>query len=142
MIEFLTKNTYNIPEEKQAKYADWIERAIASEDKICGDITYTFCDDADLDVLNQEYLNHVDYTDIISFDATVGNIIAGDIFISTERVEENAKTFDVSFDEELLRVLVHGVLHYCGYKDKSPEESTLMRQKEQEKMAMFHVEQS
>ncbi len=139
MVEFLTQNDYMLP--VQSRYAKWVEHVIESEKKICGDISYTFCNDADLDKLNQHYLNHVDYTDIISFDATVGDIISGEIFISTERVAENAKKFGVSFDEELLRVLAHGLLHYCGYNDKTPEQSTEMRLKEAEKMKLFHVEQ-
>jgi|SRR5699024_2252172 len=139
MIEFISKTDYQLS--NQNDYADWVERVISSENKVCGDISYTFCDDDFLDKLNQKYLNHTDYTDIISFDATTGNIISGDIFISLERVSENAQKFAVSFDVELLRVLAHGLLHYCGYNDKTPEESALMRSKEEEKMQMFHVEQ-
>ncbi|MFZ0598653.1 MAG: rRNA maturation RNase YbeY, partial [Flavobacterium sp.] len=78
---------------------------------------------------------------IISFDYTVGNELNGDIFVSVERVEDNAKDFNVSFDDELKRVLAHGILHYCGYKDKTEEDAKLMRSKEDEKIAMFHVEQ-
>jgi rRNA maturation RNase YbeY len=88
-----------------------------------------------------EYLNHDTLTDIISFDYSVGNLLQGDIFISVERVADNAKDFNVTFEEELKRVLSHGVLHYCGYKDKSPKDEALMREKEEEKMKMFHVEQ-
>jgi rRNA maturation RNase YbeY len=79
-------------------------------------------------------------TDIISFDYSIGNELHGDIFISTERVIENAVDFNVTFEEELLRVLVHGVLHYCGYNDKSEDDEKLMRTKEDEKIKMFHVE--
>jgi probable rRNA maturation factor len=81
--------------------------------------------------LNVEFLNHDTLTDIISFDYSVGKIIQGDIFISVERVAENAHDFNVSLHEELQRVMVHGVLHYCGYKDKSESDSKLMRQKEE-----------
>lgn len=87
-----------------------------------------------------EYLNHDTLTDIISFDYSEGNFLHGDIFVSIERVKENASEFNVSFNEELKRVLSHGVLHYCGYKDKSPKDEALMRLKENEKIAMFHVE--
>jgi probable rRNA maturation factor len=87
-----------------------------------------------------EYLNHDTLTDIISFDYTMGNEISGDVFVSIERVKDNAKDFNVAFDEELKRVLVHGVLHYCGYKDKGEVEEQLMRSKEDEKIALFHVE--
>jgi len=91
--------------------------------------------------INVEYLNHDTLTDIISFDYTVGNELNGDIFVSVERVEDNAKDFNVSFEEELKRVLAHGILHYCGYKDKSDVDAEMMRSKEDEKIAMFHVKQ-
>ncbi len=92
--------------------------------------------------INQQYLDHDTYTDIISFDNSVGAILNGDIFISTERVEENAKEYNEDFETELKRVMIHGILHYCGYKDKSESESLVMRQKEEEKIKLFHVEQS
>ena len=92
--------------------------------------------------INIEYLNHDTLTDIISFDYTEGDIISGDIFVSIERVKDNAIDFKVTFEEELKRVLAHGVLHYCGYKDKSEQDEKLMREKEEEKMKMFHVKQN
>ena len=91
------------------------------------EINYIFCDDEYLHKINIEYLNHDTLTDIISFDYSVGNILQGDIFISTERVADNAKDFNVIFDDELKRVMSHGVLHYCGYKDKSAADEALMR---------------
>jgi rRNA maturation RNase YbeY len=115
---------------------------ILSENKKEGDINYIFCDDDFLLDINQQYLDHDTLTDIISFDYSVGNELHGDIFISTERVAENAQDFGVSFSEELLRVLSHGVLHYCGYKDKSETDELLMRSKEDEKIRMFHVKQN
>jgi rRNA maturation RNase YbeY len=90
--------------------------------------------------INQQYLNHDTFTDIISFDYSVGNELHGDIFISTERVSENATEFGVSFQNELLRVMAHGVLHYCGYKDKTESDEQIMRSKEDDKINMFHVE--
>lgn len=120
-------------------FSDWITRVIHSENKSLGEIAYIFCDDDYLLEINQEYLNHDTLTDIISFDYSEDNIISGDIFISIDRVQDNADDFDTPFEEELKRVLIHGILHYCGYKDKSPEEETLMRNKEEEKMNMFHV---
>lgn len=139
MVTFNYKNDFSI--ENESVYADWISKIIASEGYNEGEINYIFCDDEYLLSINLEYLNHDTYTDIISFDYTVGNLVQGDIFVSTERVAENALKFDVTFDNELKRVLSHGILHYCGYKDKSEEQSLLMRQKEEEKIAMFHVEQ-
>jgi len=139
MIEFISKNDFII--ENPVKYKAWIKKIIQSENKELGEIIYTFCDDKFLDELNQQYLNHTDFTDIISFDSTIGNIISGEIFISIERVKENAIKYKVDFQEELLRVMAHGILHYCGYKDFTEEEIAEMREKENEKTKLFHVEQ-
>ena len=138
MISFNYETDFEL--ENEAQYEDWISRIIESEGFDEGEINYIFCDDEYLHKINVEYLDHDTLTDIISFDYTVGNLIQGDIFVSVERVQDNANDFNVSFDEELKRVLSHGVLHYCGYKDKSPEDEALMRSKEEEKMQMFHVE--
>lgn len=125
--------------EDEAAYSGWISKVISSENKDEGEINYIFCDDDYLIELNQQYLDHDTLTDIISFDYSEGNHLQGDIFISVERVHDNAEDFNVPFEEELKRVLVHGVLHYCGYKDKSEEDEKIMRLKEEEKMKMFHV---
>lgn len=127
--------------ENESVYEQWIDAVIESEGKEPGEINYIFCDDEYLHNINMQYLNHDTLTDIISFDYCIGDLISGDIFISIERVQDNAKDYEVSFNEELLRVLAHGVLHYCGYKDKTDKEAELMRTKEQEKIDMFHVEQ-
>ena len=138
MISFNYETDFEL--ENEAQYEDWISRIIESEGFDEGEINYIFCDDEYLHKINVEYLDHDTLTDIISFDYTVGNLIQGDIFVSVERVKDNANDFNVSFEEELKRVLSHGVLHYCGYKDKSPKDEALMRSKEEEKMKMFHVE--
>ena len=138
MISFNYENEFELQNENQI--ATWISAVILSENKKEGDINYIFCDDEYLLNLNEQYLDHDTLTDIISFDYSVGNELHGDIFISIERVRENAQDFNVTFEEELKRVLVHGVLHYCGYKDKSEEDEQLMRSKEDEKIKMFHVE--
>jgi rRNA maturation RNase YbeY len=138
MISFNYETDFEL--ENEAQYEDWISRIIESEGFEEGEINYIFCDDEYLHKINVEYLDHDTLTDIISFDYTVGNLIQGDIFVSVERVKDNANDFNVSFEEELKRVLSHGVLHYCGYKDKSPKDEALMRSKEEEKMQMFHVE--
>ncbi len=138
MISFNYETDFEL--ENEAQYEDWISRIIESEGFDEGEINYIFCDDEYLHKINVEYLDHDTLTDIISFDYTVGNLIQGDIFVSIERVKDNANDFNVSFEEELKRVLSHGVLHYCGYKDKSPKDEALMRSKEEEKMQMFHVE--
>lgn len=140
MISFNYENEFELPNEDQI--ATWISQVILSENKKEGEINYIFCDDEYLLNLNEQYLDHDTLTDIISFDYSIGNEIHGDIFISTERVLENAADFKVTFEEELQRVLVHGVLHYCGYKDKSEADEQLMRSKEDEKIKMFHVERS
>lgn len=139
MINFNYESDFNL--ENEEAIASWLSAVIVSEKKKEGEINYIFCDDDYLHKINLEYLNHDTLTDIISFDYTVGNELNGDIFISVERVQDNAADFNVSFEEELKRVLVHGVLHYCGYKDKDEESERLMRSKEDEKIAMFHVEQ-
>jgi probable rRNA maturation factor len=138
MISFNYENEFELQNEDQI--VTWISTVILSENKKEGDINYIFCDDEYLLNLNEQYLDHDTLTDIISFDYSVGNELHGDIFISVERVRENAQDFNVTFEEELKRVLVHGVLHYCGYKDKSEEDEQLMRSKEDEKIKMFHVE--
>lgn len=128
MISFNYENNFKLPNE--AKISTWISSVISQENCVEEEINYVFCDDEYLHKLNVEFLNHDTLTDIISFDYSVGKNLQGDIFISTERVEDNAKDFNVSFETELQRVLVHGILHYCGYKDKSDNEAKLMREKE------------
>jgi len=139
MITFNYETDFEL--QNESDYEAWIEAIIESEDFTEGEINYIFCDDEYLHKINVEYLDHDTFTDIISFDYTIANLISGDIFISVERIKENAKEYEVSFLKELHRVMSHGILHYCGYKDKSEEDSNLMRQKENEKMDMFHVEQ-
>ena len=116
-------------------FTNWILDTIQTEGFETGEINYVFCDDAYQHKLNIEFLNHDTLTDIISFDYTQGKLISGDIFISIERVLDNAKDLGVSFEDELKRVMIHGVLHYCGYKDKSEEDALMMRSKEDEYMA-------
>ena len=125
--------------EHETLYSDWISKVIRSEKKNEGEINYIFCDDDYLVEINQQYLDHDTLTDIISFDYSIGKDLHGDVYISIERVRENAVDFNVDFEEELKRVIVHGILHYCGYKDKNEEDENRMRQKEDEKMEMFHV---
>jgi rRNA maturation RNase YbeY len=138
MISFNYETDFLLDGEIQ--FSDWISRVILSENKKEGDINYIFCDDDYILEINKQYLDHDYYTDIISFDYSVGNELNGDIFVSIDRVKENATDFNATFDEELKRVIIHGILHYCGYKDKSDEDEALMRSKEDEKTNMFHVE--
>ncbi|AWA29286.1 rRNA maturation RNase YbeY [Flavobacterium magnum] len=138
MIEFNYETDFKLDNED--RYRSWVSAVVTSENKKGGDINYIFCDDDYLHNINMQYLQHDTLTDIISFDYSLGNEIHGDIFISVERVRDNAADFSVSFDDELRRVMAHGILHFCGYKDKTNKDEVLMREKEDEKMKMFHVE--
>lgn len=100
--------------------------AIAAESKTNGEINFIFCNDEFLIGINRKYLNHDNYTDIITFDYSEGNVVSGDIFISIDRIKENAKNYGVSFENELYRVMIHGILHLCGYKDKRRTEKEKM----------------
>ncbi|WP_339895661.1 rRNA maturation RNase YbeY [uncultured Algibacter sp.] len=128
MINFNYETEFKLDSEDYI--SKWITDAIISEKHKLEEINYVFCDDEYLHKLNVEFLKHDTLTDIISFDYSVGKIIQGDIFISVERVVENAKEFKASFDEELQRVIIHGILHYCGYKDKTDDDAKVMREKE------------
>lgn len=110
----------------------WLNNAIRSEGFVPGEVSYQFCNDDYMLSQNIQYLNHDTYTDIITFDYNVGNVVNGSVLISVDRVRENSEKFGVDFYNELHRVLVHGAMHLCGYKDKTDEESKLMRQKENE----------
>ena len=108
----------------------WLSYSITSENKIPVDISYIFCSDDFLHDMNIKYLNHSTLTDIITFDYCQGNLINGEMFISIDRIKDNAKDFDVSFEKELHRVMVHGIMHLCGYKDKTVEDQNVMSLKE------------
>lgn len=138
MVSYNYEIDFSIDDED--KYTTWIESIIESEGFMAGEINYIFCSDEYLHKINIEYLDHDTYTDIISFDYTEGRIISGDIFISIDRVRDNALDLGVLISEELLRVMSHGILHYCGYLDKTDEEERTMRSKEDEKIRLFHVE--
>jgi rRNA maturation RNase YbeY len=128
MISFNYETNFEL--ENEERLSAWLTSVIIEEDFSEGEINYIFCDDDYLHKLNVEFLKHDTLTDIISFDYTLGRLINGDIYISIERVLDNAKDFKVDFESELHRVMVHGVLHYCGYKDKNKEDETMMRTKE------------
>ena len=121
------------------KIKNWLTDIIQSQGKHVGTIGYLFCDDEFVLEANQRYLNHDTYTDIITFDYVEGDLVSGDIMISVDRVGENAKTFGVSFDDELHRVIAHGVLHLLGQGDKSEEEAKEMRRKEEEALLKLQV---
>ncbi len=133
---------YNFETQFQLKDSNktsiWIESCIHKNEFTYSEINYVFCDDEYLHKINMEFLQHDTLTDIISFDYTMGKEISGDIFISIERVAENAKLYQVSFEEEFHRVLIHGILHYMGYKDKSEKEKEAMRKKENECLQLLN----
>jgi len=135
MISFNYETDFKL--EKELDYSNWISDLIIEENCSLGDINYIFCSDDYLHKINVEFLNHDTLTDIISFDYSVGKKLHGDIYISIDRVKENATEFNVSFANELARVLAHGVLHYCGYKDKSDAEAKTMRSKEDYYLSKF-----
>ncbi|WP_400075761.1 rRNA maturation RNase YbeY [Winogradskyella sp. R77965] len=116
--------------ENEAQFSNWISKTIIEENCKEGEISYIFCSDDYLHKLNVDFLDHDTLTDIISFDYSVGKELHGDIYISVDRVKENAQDFEVVFEDEIARVMIHGVLHYCGYKDKSKDDELLMRSKE------------
>ena len=129
------------PIENDQPFLDWLSRVVESEGYSLSALTYIFCNDQYLLGLNQTYLSHDTLTDIITFDYVEGTSVSGDIFISVDRLKENAAIFKVSFEEERLRVMAHGLLHLMGYKDKTTEDQLVMSNKENEKIKMFHVEQ-
>lgn len=114
-----------------------IEKLVTNEDRTLGDVNYILCSDAYILDINRQYLNHDYYTDVISFDYCEDNVISGDIFISVDTVADNAKEYGVTFEKELARVMIHGVLHFVGYNDKSDEEVPVMRAKENQYLSLF-----
>ena len=128
MIEFNYETDFKL--EDEALISNWIGDVIKSENCKEGEINYIFCNDEYLHKLNVEFLSHDTLTDIISFDYSVGKELHGDVFISIDRVRDNAKDFGVDFTQELRRVIVHGILHYCEYKDKTDDDAKEMRSKE------------
>lgn len=123
--------------ENSDKVLNWISTVIPQESYEEGEINYIFCSDEYLLDLNIKHLNHNTLTDVISFDYSIGKLISGDVFISIDRVKENAQSFEVSFNEELHRVMIHGILHYCGYMDKTKEDKIIMREKENFYLSKF-----
>ncbi|SDG76216.1 rRNA maturation RNase YbeY [Winogradskyella thalassocola] len=128
MISFNYETQFKLQNTEQL--SEWISNTISEESCKEGEINYIFCNDYYLHKLNVDFLDHDTLTDVISFDYSVGKELHGDIYISVERVEENASDFKVAFQDEIARVIIHGVLHYCGYKDKTDADEKEMRSKE------------
>lgn len=141
MIQFLNQsNTRRLPVSNR-RLKKWIQFCVYSNGYKTGELSYIISSDDQVLEVNRSYLNHDYYTDIITFDYTNGDLISGDVFISIDRVKDNAVIHNESVVDEYLRVCIHGVLHLMGYKDKNKKDAAIMRQKENEAINMFHVEQ-
>ena len=136
MITYQTQNT-KFPNISKRETTRWIKSVAETYNKKIGEIAYIFCSDDCILKINNEYLQHDYYTDIITFDYSDGNIISGDMFISLDTVKSNAEKFGESFEKELYRVIVHGILHLCGQGDKTSEERIEMTRKEDLALASF-----
>ena len=137
-LEFIYNTDYTLNDEKL--HSAWIKSAIFSENYDLGNIVFAFFNDEEVKKLNKKFLNKDYYTDVISFNETNDKTISGNIAISVDRVKENSRKFKCTFHDEMRRVMIHGLLHFMGYNDKSNESSAKMRKKENEKIKMFHVE--
>ena len=137
MIQFLSENI-ELPEIDQTKVSRWIKQIAAQYGKKTRNINYIFCDDERILEVNKEFLQHDYYTDIITFDYGSEKQISGDIFISIDTVKSNAEGLKISFEEELHRVIIHGILHLCGQDDKTTESQAEMTRKENEALAQLY----
>lgn len=137
-IDFQTIEQYSFELADSHLYAQWLQEVTQQENSQLAELTYIFCTDSYLHQMNVEYLQHDTFTDVITFDYTESQqAISGDVFISVERVQENAAHYQSTPGEELRRVMVHGLLHLLGYKDKSEEEKKQMRTKEDQYLRLF-----
>lgn len=141
MVEVFFEDIEEVPGVNPEFLFAWYSNVCEVEGKVLGDLSLIFCSDEHLLEMNKEYLQHDYYTDIITFDYSEDSLVSGDLFISVDRVQDNADEFDVLFQDELHRVCIHGLLHLCGYKDKSDEDERIMRLKENEMLVLreFHV---
>ena len=129
-----------LPQINEKEISDWIKCVAQTHNREIGEISYLFCDDEKILEVNQEYLNHDFYTDIITFDYSEGNIISGDIIISLQTVESNSQMYQTDFIEELHRVIIHGILHLCGLNDLTDGEEYAMREAENSALKMLEIE--
>ena len=134
----ITYNTENVkmPAIKRRETTAWIRRVAATYQKKVGEVGYLFCDDEHILQVNQEYLGHDYYTDIITFDYCEGDTLNGDLVISLDTVRTNAQKFQKDYDEELHRVIIHGILHLCGINDKGPGEREMMEAAENQALGL------
>lgn len=127
------------PQINENKLSQWIESVANKHDREIGEISYLFCDDEKILGVNQEYLNHDFFTDIITFDYSEENTISGDIIISLQTVESNSQMYKTEYTEELHRVIIHGILHLCGLNDLTDDEEKTMREAEDEALEMLSI---
>ena len=135
MISYQTDGT-KMPDIKKRETSAWIKKVAATYDKKCGEIAYIFCDDEKILEVNKEYLQHDYYTDIITFDYSEEDSISGDLFISLDTVRSNSEMLGVSYEQELHRVIIHGILHLCGIDDKGEGEREIMEAAENKALSM------
>lgn len=128
-----------LPAIKKRETTNWIKQVAASYDKKIGDIAFIFCSDKKILEVNNQYLQHDYYTDIITFDYSENKTISGDIFISTDTVKSNSEKFKTDYNEELHRIIIHGVLHLCGINDKGPGERENMTECENKALKLLEV---
>lgn len=138
-IDFVYNTDFELSNKEQV--SDWVLRVVNSKGYKLGNIVYAFFNDEDLKELNIKFLNHDYYTDVISFDETADQVVSGNIAISVDRVKENATQIGVDFEEELHRVMIHGVLHFIGFNDKTSSEKKEIREQESLALSVFHVKQ-
>jgi len=138
-IDYVYNTTFVL--QNETKVTKWLNQAVEKEGFSVGEVVYAFFNDNDLKLLNNKHLNQDYFTDVISFNDSKGTILNGNIAISIDRVKENAERYKASFNDELLRVMVHGLLHFMGYNDSSEKETQQMRDKEDDNLKTFHVEQ-
>lgn len=137
MISFETKNV-EMPILEFGRINSWLEEIAASHDRLIGNLNYLFCDDEEILRVNREFLKHDYFTDIITFDYSRKRRVSGDIFISLDTVKSNAEELKISFPDELLRVIAHGLLHLCGIDDKAPGEREIMERHENDALKLWH----
>lgn len=129
-ISFFAEGSAKMPAINKTNIRTWVKQVAMDHGKRVGEISYIFCDDEKILEVNRQYLQHDYYTDIITFDYTEGDKIAGDLFISLDTVRTNAEQFEQPYERELHRVIIHGILHLCGINDKGPGEREIMEQQE------------
>ena len=138
-IDFVYNTDFELSNKEQV--SDWVLRVVNSKGYKLGNLVYAFFNDEDLKDLNIRFLKHDYYTDVISFDETADQVVSGNIAISVDRVKENSTQIGVDFEEEMHRVMIHGVLHFIGFNDKTSSEKKEIREQEALALSMFHVKQ-